>query len=73
MCWIGAWAPSSSLARRAVTRFRNSPIWKRTWRPCVRLIRDWPGDVVFCLETKNSVMGKIVLRRDEIALLPEPE
>jgi hypothetical protein len=30
-------------------------------------------DVVFCLETKNSVMGKIVLRRDEIALLPEPE
>ena len=40
---------------------------------CVRLIRDWPDDVVFCLETENSVMGKIVLRCDEIALLPEPE
>lgn len=35
---------------------------------CVRLIRDWPEDVVFCLETENPVMGKIVLRRDEIAL-----
>jgi hypothetical protein len=40
---------------------------------CVRLIRDWPDDVVFCLEAESPVMGKIVLRRDEIALLPEPE
>ncbi len=40
---------------------------------CVRLIRDWSNDVVFFLETENPVMGKIVLRRDEIVLLPEPE
>jgi len=40
---------------------------------CVRLIRDWPDGVVFCLETENPVMGKIVLRRDEVALLPAPE
>jgi hypothetical protein len=40
---------------------------------CVRLIRDWPDWVVFCLETENPVMGKIVLRRDEVALLPAPE
>jgi hypothetical protein len=37
---------------------------------CVRLIRDWPDDVMFCLETESAVMGKIVLRRDDIALLP---
>jgi hypothetical protein len=40
---------------------------------CVRLIRDWPPDVVFCLETQNPAMGKVVLGRDDVALLPDPE
>jgi hypothetical protein len=39
---------------------------------CVRLIRDWPPDIVFCLETQNPVMGKVVLGREDVALLPEP-
>jgi hypothetical protein len=40
---------------------------------CVRLIRGWPLDVAFCLETRNPVMGKVVLGRDDVALLPELE
>jgi hypothetical protein len=40
---------------------------------CVRLIRDWPADVVFCLKTHSPVMGEIVLGRSDIALLPEQE
>ena len=40
---------------------------------CVRLIRDWPDDVVFSLETQTPVLGKLTLGRADIALLPEPE
>ena len=40
---------------------------------CVRLIRDWPADVVFSLETENPVLGKLVLGRGDVALLPVPE
>jgi len=40
---------------------------------CVRLIRDWPADVVFCLEAESPVIGKIILGRADIALLPELE
>ncbi len=36
---------------------------------CARLIRDWPDDVVFCLEAESPVMGKIILGRSDIALL----
>jgi hypothetical protein len=40
---------------------------------CVTLIRRWPPDVVFSLHTQSPVTGKLVLGRDDVALLPEPE
>jgi hypothetical protein len=52
--------------------FSQAPDLEAELGHCVSLIRSWPRDVAFSLHTQNPVLGKTVLGRDDIALLPEP-
>lgn len=65
-------------ARLFIGAARNGVLSKEPGRvadpaTCVRLIRGWPSDILFCLETRNPVMGKLVPGRDDGVPLPEPE